>query len=137
MGSAWIHTRRVAKVRSVGCTIGPPMRYRGFLVPLDLSTSEVQVQIERVLANANAALGTTFEHDGAEEQDGVHYTVWTDDVNGPTETSWVRLTEVPREHLRHLEINATNDRILDTLGAMFLRELAATPLASGVSSAPS
>lgn len=104
------------------------MRYRGFLVPLQPSTSDVLVQIERALASANAALGTTFEHDGAEEQDGVHYTVWTDDVNGPTVTSWVRLTEVPREQLRHLEINATSDQILETLTALFTTEVATTPI---------
>jgi len=96
---------------------------RAFVLDTAVPSAVVTAQIERALAIANARLGTTFAHDGAETQDGVLFTVWTDDVDGTTETSWVRLSEAPQADLRHLQLNATTEAMLETLAAIFADEL--------------
>lgn len=102
---------------------------RSFVLDTGVPAAEALAQIERALAVANARLGTTFEPDGAETQDGVLFTVWADDVNGATETSWVRLSEAPDADLRHLQIHATTETILETLAAIFADELRGLTLA--------
>ena len=76
---------------------------------------DVLARISRALELVNESLALRFEHDGAETVHDVVYTVWTDDVDGNTETSWLRLTDDGHADARYLDIHATTHQQLDSL----------------------
>ena len=82
---------------------------------LDSRTDDPRVAIRRALDAVNVACGLTLADDGCETVDDVTYTVWTDDVDGATETSWVRLVDDAPARARYLELHAVDDVVLAAL----------------------
>lgn len=94
------------------------MQTRALLLDAQTDRGDLIAGIERALALASSELALAFEHDGAETQGDIVYTVWSDDVKGTTETSWVRLTDDKRANALYLEINATTETVLETVNAL-------------------
>jgi hypothetical protein len=96
------------------------LHFRAFVLEHSSDRAELIASIERALAQVNAQLGSTFAHDGNETEGDVVYTVWTDDPEGPTVTSWIRLTDDETKGALVLEINATTAAILEAASAVFV-----------------
>lgn len=84
---------------------------------LDFARSrfELRACIERALALVNEAHELSFAHDGAELEEGVEFTVWTDDPQGATESSWLQLIDSPADQRLWLSVNAINEAELEVL----------------------
>lgn len=82
---------------------------------------DARAAIASALGVVNAARGLTFADDGTETLDGIVYSVWTDDLEGTAETSWLRLVDDIPARARYLELHAVDDVTLsalrDALGA--------------------
>ena len=90
---------------------------------LDSRTGDPRAAIRRALYLVNASRGLTLADDGCETLDEVTYTVWTDDVDGVTETSWVRLVDDAPARARYLELHAVDDGTLAGLRDAIAAEL--------------
>ncbi len=77
--------------------------------------AEVRAAVVSALGVVNAARGLTFDDDGTETLDDVVYSVWTDDLDGPTATSWLRLVDDAPARSRYLELHAVDDHTLAAL----------------------
>ncbi|MEO6952831.1 MAG: hypothetical protein ABI321_13585 [Polyangia bacterium] len=76
---------------------------------------EACAAVARALELVNTARGLTFADDGHETQDDIGYSVWSDDADGATETSWVRLVDDVSGRARYLELHAVDDAILESV----------------------
>ncbi len=92
--------------------------FRGYTLDGQIDRGALIARIGRALDLASQQLGLRYEHDGAETAGDVTYTVWTDDPQGATVTSWVRLTDDLGASALYLEVNATTDAILEATCAL-------------------
>lgn len=93
----------------------PLMLSATLLLDARSGAAEVRAAVVSALGVVNAARGLTFDDDGTETLDGIEYSVWTDDLDGPTATSWVRLVDDAAARVRYLELHAVDDVTLAAL----------------------
>jgi len=85
--------------------------------------TELLARIERALDAVNETHSLAFSHDGTEVEDGVEFTVWTDDPDGTTESSWVQMIDSPADEKLSLAVNAIDESQLQAVSSALASEL--------------